>query len=400
MSVESSGKRSGLQDVWRAMDDLLGMVEATENVTESDRAEGQRFVAGLYKWGLERVFRASDPLRPQFVRFTDPYSNWGFPNPDNLYLLAEVGDDREYLVRGHRGTCATFVVEARTGIGRREDNVHSRCLAFVEAHELQLREDGTFMLHVGGPAGPPNHLPLPEGANTIFVRATFGDWSTEALPPFTIERLDGAPASAPSPADLDQTAANFRRMADIIRSLGRFNDSVARDWAAKSPVNSFPPTDKEITLAPFPGQRSCVARFCMPGPDEALIVEIPAVECSYLGFSVGHLHWYTNLDHHQRFTSLNNYQARPSRDGSLRLVVSSIDIGAPNWIDTGGHREGFMFFRCQGLVGDQLPQPTASLVAASKVFDVLPPGEPRVTPAERAAALVARQVGASRRYAY
>jgi hypothetical protein len=31
--------------------------------------------------------------------------------------------------------------------------------------------------------------------------------------------------------------------------------------------------------------------------------------------------------------------------GSFRIVISQQDPGVPNWLDTGGHRRGTMFWR-------------------------------------------------------
>jgi hypothetical protein len=390
---------SGLPFIWHAMAELRLLVDETPGATDLDRAEGQAFIAGLYKWGMDRVFLASDPLRPRFVRFTDTISNWGFPNPDNFYLVAEIAENETYVIRGQRGSCMTFVVEVRNGIGRREDNVHSRRLAHREAHELKLAPDGTFEIRLGGEPGAENHLPLPAGATTIMVRATFSDWSRETLPPMTIQRL-GAPAPPEPRASRHEMDARLGRVGQIMLTLGRFNDSVARDWAAKTPVNAFPAAGNDITLAAFPGQRSSVARYHLPDLETALLVEMTPLECAYLGFSLGHLLWYTNLDYRGRQSCLNNFQAQRSSDGGYRFVLSAIDPGVPNWIDTAGRDLGFMFFRCQGLVGDQMPQPRARLIPVSETLASFPADEPRVTPEERAEAIAARRLAVDLRYAY
>jgi hypothetical protein len=389
----------GLPGVWAALADLKAMIDGVTDVTDEDRAEGHMFVAGLHKWGMDRVFLAFDPLRPRFVRFTDTQSNWGLGNPDNLYLIAEIEESAEYVISGERGSCDTFVVEVRTGIGRRDDDVHSKSLCFIDADQLDLRPDGRFTLHLGGAARPGNYLPLPPGATTISVRATFADWSTESIGPFMIERLGPPPPPVPRPSS-EEMDAKFERVADIIGRLGRFNDATAKDWRKKAPVNAFPPAGTDITLAAFPGQRSSTAQFQLDEPDDVLVITLAKPPCRYLGFSTGHLDWYTNLDFNNRQTSLNSAQAHLSSDGVYRYVISAEDPGIPNWIDTGGRSRGFMFFRCQGLQTPSLEQPTATLTKFHKVLEHFPADEPRVSPDQRRESLKRRRLAVQRRHAY
>ena len=58
----------------------------------------------------------------------------------------------------------------------------------------------------------------------------------------------------------------------------------------------------------------------------------------------------------------------PESDGSVRLVISATDPGHPNWIDTGGHTIGTMFFRW--LHTDPEVLPTCTVVP---VAEVVPP---------------------------
>ena len=85
--------------------------------------------------------------------------------------------------------------------------------------------------------------------------------------------------------------------------------------------------------------------------------------------------WYNNL------ASLNDAQAKPDKDGVLRIVVSAKDPGVPNWLDTSGYPKGLI----QGRWADceASPTPTVRKVAAAAVRKFLPPETAHVTPAER-----------------
>jgi hypothetical protein len=51
-------------------------------------------------------------------------------------------------------------------------------------------------------------------------------------------------------------------------------------------------------------------------------------------------------------TSLNNNQAIPDANGSVTYVVSLTDPGIANWIDPGGHPEGWFMLRWQDFPDD------------------------------------------------
>ena len=75
----------------------------------------------------------------------------------------------------------------------------------------------------------------------------------------------------------------------------------------------------------------------------------------------------------------------------LRVVVSTTDPGVHNWLDTTGHRVGVMQFRWSGTAS--APELSVRKVAGGSLDDELPASVARVTPAARAEAIRARQVG-------
>jgi hypothetical protein len=57
--------------------------------------------------------------------------------------------------------------------------------------------------------------------------------------------------------------------------------------------------------------------------------------------------WYISLDYINHQTSLNGGQAQVDPDGNIRIVVSDRTPGVTNWVETLGHRKGFLQFRWQ-----------------------------------------------------
>ena len=80
--------------------------------------------------------------------------------------------------------------------------------------------------------------------------------------------------------------------------------------------------------------------------DQALIITLPVTDAPYLGFQLGSL-WYISLDYINHQTSLNGTQAQADPDGKIRIVVSDQNPGVTNWVETLGHRKGFLQFRWQ-----------------------------------------------------
>jgi hypothetical protein len=89
--------------------------------------------------------------------------------------------------------------------------------------------------------------------------------------------------------------------------------------------------------------------------DEALVVEVTPPECEYWMIAL-HNHWMETLDYVHHQSTLNCHSAQLEPDGSVRFVVSHIDPGVPNWLDTTGHQRGTVGVRWVGPdVVDVLP---------------------------------------------
>jgi len=115
--------------------------------------------------------------------------------------------------------------------------------------------------------------------------------------------------------------------------------------------------------------------------DEALIVEakVPA-KCIYRSLVLTN-ELYETTDWYNNHSSLNDSQAKPDRDGVLRIVVSANDPGVPNWVDTAGYPRGVVqgrWTRC-----DTAPVPSVRKVAFTELRSLLPSDTPIVTPAQR-----------------
>jgi hypothetical protein len=136
-------------------------------------------------------------------------------------------------------------------------------------------------------------------------------------------------------------------------------------------------------------------------PDEALVVENRvARKPQYIGFQLGNL-WGESLEYAHRTGSLNLAQTETDPDGVIRWVVAHRDPGVPNWLDTSGHREGFVTARwaySEQPPENEWPSISGKRVKLSEIRDHLPASTRTMTPEERRVQIRVRQEHVQRRF--
>jgi len=98
-----------------------------------------------------------------------------------------------------------------------------------------------------------------------------------------------------------------------------------------------------------------------------------------------------------RQTSLSFKQAHVDTDGKFRCVVAHADPGVPNWLDTGGNRRGFIFYRWLRPAA-HLPSPVGQVVKLGELRTLIPKDHPQVDQATRHKQLSARRAWFARRF--
>jgi hypothetical protein len=136
------------------------------------------------------------------------------------------------------------------------------------------------------------------------------------------------------------------------------------------PVNTV--TAPRITPGGLTTQYSAVGHFEL-APGQAMVLTLPASVAPYLGFQLGSL-WYISLDYINHQTSLNGSQAQVDPDGLIRIVVTDENPGIANWVETLGHRRGYLQFRWQrtSRVLTKADGPIAEVVDVEAIPSKLP----------------------------
>jgi len=363
--------------------------------TEADLAEGYDYLAGNIRASLQLAWAYQRDF-PYFVSSTGPYTKLGLDNPDALYFHSYVHDDAEYVVTGRRGTTTDLSFQVLDGDYSPVDVPGS--LSAFDDRAIEIGGDRAFELRFGPGGRGRNSFPLGPGSAMLLVREVYSDWDTERRGTIGIHRADRAGCAPPVP-DAGALAKRYRVAGKILLSRLRTFLAFPEWFYLKLPVNTMTPP------RPTPGgltsQFSSAGHYDL-GDDQAMIVTVPAAGrevAPYQGIQLGSM-WYVSLDYIHHQTSLTADQARTDPDGRLRFVISERDPGVANWLECAGHRRGYVQIRWQRLSRDLGPGdgPRAEVVPFAGLPGVLPfYQEARVTPAEYAARIAARQAAVAAR---
>ncbi len=362
--------------------------------TEQDLLEGYEYLAGSIRASLQLAF-GYDLDHPVFINSTHQYAKQGLDNPDAIYFHAYLDDTAEYVVTGRRGTTADLSFQVMDG-NYSPSNAPGSVAAFDD-RELHIEDDGSFTVRFGPPredAGP-GYVPLAPGSSILIVREVYDDWTSEERGLLRIERVDSV-GRPPRPLERDRLAKRYAVAGKML--TGRIKTWFAfPEWFTyREPVNTL--TAPASTPGGLASQFSSIGHYELTD-DQAMVVTVPRAGTDYQAIQIGSP-WYISTDYVNHQTSLTVAQSRVDPDGLLRYVVSERDPGVANWLETTGHARGVMMLRWQRvsrpLTADDGPR--VEVVAFDSLEETLPNHlESRVTPAEHAERIAARQRGIANR---
>jgi hypothetical protein len=311
---------------------------------ELDRAEGWRYLSRLTRMALEVCFENSDPDFPTLLNIPNATAKVGADNPDNLYLTASISGDREYRLRGTRGTVPLLSFSTKllvAGPGGATDQAVASSTGALDGKHLSVNQDGTFEVAMSQDPRPGNWLPLSAKSNVLTVRQTFFDRSREVPASVVVERVGGP--TTPAPLSAKRADAALRAAGALVSRMA----SRYADWSKW--YQGIPNTLQTIEGSPLreEGADSNIRYlygYWSIGVDEALVIDTPVPSCELWNFQINN-YWMESLDYRYHRVSVNKHSARYNRDGSVTLVIAASDAGIGNFLDTAGHRCGTMVLR-------------------------------------------------------
>ena len=462
MDDDSGQTQDELRAAW---DDMMKSIAAARDAIDhpelmpapqNDRnlAEGYRYLAGFMHSAIERAFH-EDPDRPAFRNALSIINRATIDNADAVYFYAPLDGQKQYILRGQVGDSSAWrgekpsdsgslaphyvIFEASAGVLAGDSGDLRELMPGVktqtgrlDSSTIKVDRDGTFEILLA-PEKPVGHTgnfistlkvvkhphPLdkeasPERyANYISGRQLFYDWEREEAIHFSITQV-GNEGTAPAAYTPEKAAAELRRCGELIRGQMHFWNAF---WTI--PMGVYGKREGSLPGIEFPrnGFNTLNAATGATGggmstnlyaggvfeieEGEALIIEnsIP-IAPNYIGFQIGNL-WGESIEYGNQVGSLNGAQTEVDADGVIRLVIAHEDPGVPNWLDTTGHREGFLTPRwaySEQPPPDQWPTITASIVPLADLRKHLPDETREVTAEERREQVRSRLAHVLKRY--
>lgn len=316
-----------------------------------------------------------------------PGSRWGIDNPDSVYRVIPISGDERYEIHGrvgqHRMTENYFTLwDANMGT-----------VDVLNGRTMRVDSDGSFTITVDSePAnGRPNHVRTSPAAHEFYIRDVLLDWGRDDPNHLEVQRLGGA-CGAP-PRTLDEQAEATAAMMDYFANFtGKLSHGVY-----KMPANHFNLAWSADKVGAMRNQVYVMGRFDL-APDEAFVVDLNDGGAEYFTVPLSNV-WGTTLELVDRTGSLNKAQSVAGDDGTYTYVISPVDPGVANWIDSDGLREAILTLRMAEF-GENGPR--ADLGARGRVvkldqLDAEVPHLARVSEQQRAAQLAERRKAYLRR---
>lgn len=371
------------------VDGSMGMRQGHE---EEDRYEAGLFLNGIIDASVTMAL-IDTPDYPLMALVPVPADRLGLNNPDNLYYAARFSDGRDYKLTGLRGLARTFVVQVNNGLPGLTDT-KGKTLSYMTDKQLSVGKDGSFSIALSREQPTKGDwLALQPGSDNLLVRFSYQDWAQEQTKPSTIaiSTADGEPAGKLqitrrlAAEMLEDAATSIEEQADL---YSRSFDAMVKRGTNKL-YGPHAPTNQQATAS---HQWSFIGTFSIE-PDEAMVITVKdASNAKYYNLEAANA-WLNTFEfvHHQ--SSLNRSQLRVDPDGYIRFVVSPVDPGVPNWIDTTGATQGWIWSRWQDVDGQIGPEytPKTKIVKRADLRSVLPEDTPVVTPEQRREALAERE---------
>ncbi|MBL0310256.1 MAG: DUF1214 domain-containing protein [Bacteroidetes bacterium] len=304
-----------------------------------NQAEGVRYLSRLTRAALEAYVEYGDEAFPELRRMVHETVKLGADNPDNYYMNAQISGQYQYRIVGKRNTIDYLGFFTQNGVYGTPSGM-APC-GVLEGKELVIDEDGSFEIILSKERQGKNWLKIEEATSLLIVRQTFFDRINEVPAVLKIENLNGQKVPTPLTAEkIDKgldTAALFIAGAPMLFAK----------WAKgfTKHANQLPVFSPAISNAAG-GDANIIYHhsYWKLQDEEALIIQFTPPVCESWNFQLNN-YWMESLDYRYFPISINKHAAIPSRDGSIRIIVSKSDPGLPNWIDTCQHNEGTMCLR-------------------------------------------------------
>jgi len=352
-----AGRFDDLESV-KAFDELMATIGQmrsmilADSTSEREASEGMRFLLRTLAMSQD-VSGDGYPQAPHFARMDTPRRKIGGDNPNAEYDNLAWNGRYDYRITGNRGTLdhLSFTVLLRGANGR------SRALGYVNERDLELDAKGDFTIWLTAkkPTAPGVWIKSEPGDGSILVRQYVGDRAKEKLATYQVEVVGRKPFDPLAPSTDAEVAHGIRLAQSALNGLGRLHHYVKPGLGDS--VNGF----VRLNSDDFGADISSMDNLYLIGTyeieeREALVVEVDRLDVRYWNFAIENP-WHESVDYAQRKTARTHDDVTVDPDGKVRFVIAHARTDHPNYLETAGHRRGFMTFRWVGERDTKAPPP-------------------------------------------
>lgn len=346
-----------LSAVWRAFCERLAeagtiLDRPAAPATPIDQAEGLRYLSRLTRTALNMLVDSSDPDFPRIFLLTDDTIKIGADNPDNFYQQIVVRGDRDYRIRGRRGTVPYLSIGSKANRYAIDGTMAST--GEIEFADVALEPDGSFEIIASKERKPRNWLPMADDTTLLIIRQTFNDKARETPAEMHVERISAGPA-VPAILAPETIEAQLTGAAAWVRgTAGTFADW--SEWFKEAPNRIYEGKDQAVYQRAGGDPKIWYGHLYFDlAPDEALVITAKPPQCRFWNFQIDNW-WMESMDHVNRRVWVNGAQAKYEEDGSVVIVCADRDPGYGNWLDLSGHRQGTGLWRWIEAAEHPVPQ--------------------------------------------
>jgi hypothetical protein len=372
--------------------------------TRNERAEAFRYLAQALALGFEFHVENQMPDHPYLMPYFTPARKQAGDNADALILGAFIDGRNTYRVVGNRGS-ATWIAFTALRPTRPDEPRHPMGAPYnyvldaapLLLPDLEVNWDGSFEVILSPDPHPGNWIPTSPDVAHLRIRQFFGRWEQQEPASIRIERVGGSGAPP---------LLTPERWIDSLREVSSFLEASTSFWphfADGMPLNQV---GVRPAVGMAPGQSWSGKVDANPGGinagckwrvahDEALVVEWTPTPARFWLVELDNV-WAATVDYRWRLSNLNAEQAAYEEDGSVRMILSHVDPGVPNWLDLSGWSEGALNIRM--LLCTEAPTFATRLVKVPDLGSSLPVGARRLDEAGRREQLRLRKIGVDKRF--
>jgi hypothetical protein len=318
------------------------------------------------------LFFEADTEHPRFASIVSPARKLQGDNPDAIYHHARIRGDLSYRITGSidKECYTSFTIHGKAPDGA----LAGPLLGDMNDRDFEVADDGTYAVTLSAERQPGNWIELHADAHCVIVRSYFELETSAQNDPDDQVRIDircldevGPPAPL-----TDETLAE--RMSEGVALLRQSTIGQAPPgnlmevpFVSKVPNDVAKPYSFRDSGLPVPGAADIV--YSMGtwdlAPDQALVMTGTIPKGVFANVMLWNNHMQT-LEYRNRTSSLNAAQLEVDKAGKYRIVISERDPGVANWLDTGGHPKGSIFWRF--LLPDEDPaKPECVVVPVDQV---------------------------------